>query len=125
VNFLSDDWFDVAHERLNSDTAFLQNAVGLDLRLWIVALKPPDWAHDITVIVSDGRVDLNRGQTGRPDAAGRAPYLAWFKMFRQELSPKRAALKGQLRGSGLKTILNNWKAIDEALGVLRSIPVER
>lgn len=125
MNFLSDEWFDVAHERLNSDTAFMQNAVGLDLRLWIVALKPPDWAHDITVIVADGRVDLDRGQTGSPDAAGRAPYRAWFKMFRQELSPKRAALTGQLRGSGLKTILNNWKAIDEALGVLRSIPVKQ
>lgn len=125
MHFLSDEWRVEALSRLQSDGAFGEQArrVGA-LRVWIVAEPRPDWAENITIVIDGGDVDAEDGEEGRPDGVARASYDTWLRLFRNELSPQRAALTRKLRGKGLPILLRNMDLLNALLDVLRSIPLE-
>lgn len=124
MRFLSTEWFWQAHKALCDDAAFADVAKDASFRMWVVAEHAPAWARNITVVLDAGQVELDEGNTGKPDAVGRATYADWLAMLRHELHPRHAVLTGKLRGRGPLTVLRNYRVIDTALDVLRTIPVD-
>ncbi|MFN8103471.1 MAG: SCP2 sterol-binding domain-containing protein [Acidimicrobiia bacterium] len=125
MQFLSDEWRLEALGRLRGDSTFTSQAsiVG-SLRVWIVADPRPRWAESITLVIRDAVIDAVRGEDGTPDGMARASYDTWLRLFRGELSPKRAAMTRKLRGKGLPVLLRNMGLLNALVDVLRSIPLE-
>lgn len=125
MQFLSDEWRLEALGRLRGDSTFTSQAsiVG-SLRVWIVADPRPRWAESITLVIRDAVIDAVRGEDGTPDGMARASYDTWLRLFRGELSPKRAAMTRKLRGKGLPFLLRNMGLLNALVDVLRSIPLE-
>lgn len=125
MQFLSDEWRLEALGRLRGDSTFTRQAsvVG-SLRVWIVADPRPRWAESITLVIRDAVIDAVRGEDGTPDGMARASYDTWLRLFRGELSPKRAAMTRKLRGKGLPVLLRNMGLLNALVDVLRSIPLE-
>lgn len=125
VHFLSDEWRAEALTRLKVDSAFAAQAQRIgNLRVWIVAEPRPDWAENITIIIRDTVVDAVDGEDGSPNGMARASYDTWLRLFRGELSPKRAAMTRKLRGKGLPVLLKNMGLLNALLDVLKGIPIE-
>lgn len=125
VQFLSDEWRLEALGRLKGDSAFSTQArLAGSLRVWIVAEPRPEWAENITIVIRDAGVEAVAGEDGRPDGTARASYDTWLRLFRGELTPKRAAMTRKLRGKGLPILLRNMGLLNALLEVLRGIPVE-
>lgn len=125
MHFLSDEWRLEALGRLKSDSGFASQArLAGSLRVWIVAEPRPQWAENITIVIRDAVVDAVAGQDGSPDGTARASYDTWLRLFRGELSPRRAAMTRKLRGKGLPILLRNMGLLNALLDVLRGIPVD-
>ncbi len=124
MKFLSDEWIDTAHVRLQSNERFVKLSRHARLRLTIVAEPAPDWARSVTIGITQGKIELHRDIEGRSGAIGRASYDTWKAMLRHELHPRRAAFTRRLRGKGLPIILANFVLIDAALDVFREIEID-
>lgn len=125
MHFLSDEWRVEALSRLKVDSAFAAQAQRIgNLRVWIVAEPRPEWAENITIVISDAVVDALEGEDGSPDGMARASYDTWLRLFRGDLSPKRAAMTRKLRGKGLPVLLKNMGLLNALLDVLRGIDLE-
>jgi len=125
MHFLSDEWRVEVLSKLRSDEDFLAaaNRAG-NLSVWIVADPRPEWAENITILVDGRSVDAVSGDHDKPDGMARASYDTWLRLFRNELSPKRAAMFGKLRGKGLPILLRNMALLNSLLAVARTIPLE-
>ncbi|MBX7158886.1 MAG: SCP2 sterol-binding domain-containing protein [Acidimicrobiia bacterium] len=125
MHFLSDEWRLEALSRLRADSAFAAQARRIgNLRVWIVSDPRPAWAENITIVIRDAVVDALEGEDGQPDGMARASYDTWLRLFRGQLSPKRAAMTRKLRGKGLPVLLRNMGLLNALLDVVRVIPLD-
>lgn len=124
MRFLSTDWLTQVRNALADDATFAEAAKDASFRMSIVAEDAPAWAGDLTIVLEAGRIELEEGSTGKPDAVGKAAYADWLAILRHELHPRDAVLTGKLRGSGPLTVLRHYRVIDTALDVLRTVPCD-
>lgn len=122
--FLSEQWAEATEAALRADPGFRDVASRSRLRMWVCAVRAPDWAHDGTLVVNSDVITLEPGRHGRPDAVGRAGYSTWLAILRHELHPTVAVATGRLRGRGVGRVVTNRELLDKMLDVMRTIPVD-
>ncbi|HET8526909.1 MAG TPA: SCP2 sterol-binding domain-containing protein [Actinomycetota bacterium] len=124
VQFLSPDWTEELEKRLNASDAFRAAAATADVTIQNV-INTPDGPKRYWMRFEGGTVDLEAGDSDKPDATIEQDYDTAVALAKSELNPVTAFMTGKIRINGSMMLLMQLQgALSELAKEMQEIDVD-
>lgn len=124
VQFLSPDWTEELEKRLNASDAFRAAAASADVTIQNV-INTPDGPKRYWMRFEGGTVDLEAGDSDKPDATIEQDYDTAVALAKSELNPVTAFMTGKIRINGSMMLLMQLQgALSELAKEMQEIDVD-
>jgi putative sterol carrier protein len=124
VQFLSPDWTEELEKRLNASDAFRAAAASTDVTIQNV-INTPDGPKRYWMRFEGGTVELEAGDSDKPDATIEQDYDTAVALAKSELNPVTAFMTGKIRINGSMMLLMQLQgALSELAKEMQEIDVD-
>jgi len=124
VQFLSPDWTEELEKRLNASDAFRAAAASADVTIQNV-INTPDGPKRYWMKFEGGTVELEAGDSDKPDATIEQDYDTAVALAKSELNPVSAFMTGKIRINGSMMLLMQLQgALSELAKEMQEIDVD-
>jgi len=124
VRFLSDQHLAAATAAFHADAELLQAANGVSLRILYAVSDSAEGDFTYNIRISDGVVEMARGQIDEPDAVVRSSYETAASLNRGELANQTAIMMGKIKIKGsLMTLLRHQALLNRVQALASALPV--
>jgi putative sterol carrier protein len=124
VQFLSPDWTEELEKRLNASDAFRAAAASADVTIQNV-INTPDGPKRYWMRFEGGTVELEAGDSDKPDATIEQDYDTAVALAKSELNPVTAFMTGKIRINGSMMLLMQLQgALSELAKEMQEIDVD-
>lgn len=125
IKFLSDEWLSEVENRLNTHEGFQNAAKGQAATLQQEVNGAPDGDVKYGFILSDGKVQLVRGQIDAPEATITQDYETAVALSKGELNGQAAFMSGKLKiGGNLMKMMTLQGVLTQMPAALADMDVE-